>query len=208
MKRRVVGVAAGLAAAVAALAGCAPTPLARDAQVEALLKENRRVEDLLIASENRVAQLSEAGKPPPEAPPKMEDPFVAIAVRFGKYCDILGAAGKPAGREPLGRTTDERLKVVLEPLDGEGDVVKRLGALELEAFEGDAATAKPFAAWRFPPEELAKTWLSGLGTYAYVLKLPWPADRPPKAGPVHLRARFTPLGGGPLEAETTLTRRP
>jgi len=199
MRRRVVGAAAGLAAALAALAGCAPTPLSRDAQVEALLKENRRVEDLLIASENRVARLSEAGKPPPEAPPKIEDPFVAVALRFGKYTDILGASGKPA---------DERLKVVLEPLDGEGDAVKRLGALELEAFEGDAVMAKPFAAWRFPPEELAKTWLSGVGTYAYVLKLPWPADRPPKAGPVHLRARFTPLGGGPLEAETTLVRRP
>lgn len=200
MKCWVMGAAAGLAAAVAALAGCAPAPLSRDARVEALLKENRRVEDLLIASEKRLAQLSEPGQAPPEAPtPKTEDPFVAVAVRFGKYSDIVGTGGKPG---------DERLKVILEPLDAEGDVVKRLGALELQVFEPGADAAKPFAGWRFSPEDLAKTWLSGLGTYAYVLKLPWPEGRPPRPGDLRLRATFTTLSGAPLKAETTVSRRP
>jgi len=202
MKRWVLGAAAGLAAAMGGLVGCGPAPLSRSEQVEILLKENRRLEDLLIDSEKRVAALStSAGEAAPQAsPPAPEDPYAAVAVRFGKFSDVLIVPDRPA---------DERLKVVVEPLDAEGDVVKRLGSLRLEVFEGEATTETPFARWEFSAEDLAKTWLSGLGSYAYVLKLPWPEGRLPQAGPLHLKAWFTPIGGSTvLEAEAPLKREP
>jgi hypothetical protein len=196
MMRRATGLAAGLATALVAMAaGCSPAPLAREQQVDALLKENRRIEDLLIASEQRVAELSPPGVTPGQvAPPKpkVTDPFVAIDLRFSKYTQVVGPADKPA---------EQRLKVVLEPRDGEGDVVKRLGSLSLEVFETGGPAPKLYGVWKFSAEEMAQTWLSGLGTYSYVLKLPWPQGRPPQAKELLLKATFLTLSGEALTAE-------
>jgi len=181
--------------ALALGAGCGAAPLSHDERVDALLKENRRVEDLLIASDEKVAALQAAGAKPEAPAPKVEDPFRAVAVQFGKGTDVLGLGGKVA---------DERLKVVVEPLDAEGDTVKRAGALELDVFESGAGGAKLYALWKLTPEELAKTWLSGLGTYAYVMKFPWPGGKPPQGDKLVLKMKFTPLEGSALVSETTL----
>jgi len=177
-------------------AGCGAAPLTRDERAEALLKENRRLEDLLVASEQRVTALQAAGVKPMPQPTKVEDPFRAVAVRFGKTTDVIGLGGK---------TDDERLKVVVEPQDAEGDTVKRAGALELDAFEVVPGGTKLYGLWKFTPEEMAKAWLSGLGTYAYVLKFPWPDGKPPQGNKLSLKARFTTLDGDVFTAEATLT---
>jgi len=191
-----------LAAAGAAMilaAGC-QGPLSRGEKVEMLMARSARLEDELLATRQRLAELEGTGRPAPEAAKAVEDPFRAVALRFGKFTGGLNADGRPG---------DQRLKVVLEPLDAEGDAVKRAGSLDLEAVELVGGKPQTLAEWKWTREEFAKTWLSGLGLYAYVLKLDWPGGKPPASDRVLLRARFTTLSGEVLSAEQEITlRRP
>ena len=191
---------AAAGAAIILAAGCAGQPLSRGEKVEMLMARSARLEDELLATRQRLAELEGTGRPAPEAAKTVEDPFRAVALRFGKFTGGLAADGRPG---------DQRLKVVLEPLDAEGDVVKRAGSLDLEAVEPAPGGPRTLAEWKWTREELAKTWLSGLGLYAYVLKLDWPGGKPPASNRVLLRARFTTLSGEVLSAEQEITlRRP
>ena len=202
MKR--LSMAAGLLAGVAlgiAGAGCSATSLSRDEQIQMLMAKDRRLQEELHAAQQKIAALSASGaQPRPAAAP--EDPFRAAAVRIGRLSGVVDADRPPA---------DQRLRVILEPLDATGDVVKRAGSIELEAFErAPAAGAAPAAGerlyhlWTFSADELAQTWLSGLGSYGYVVKLPWPDARPPVGETLHLRARLKTLAGQVLEAEMNI----
>ena len=177
-------------------AGCGGA-LSEEQQITALMAQSRQLEVDLRDREQRIAELTGAGAPPPAAAPAAEDPYRPIAIRFGKFTGLVGA-GDPAEKQ--------RLKIIIEPLDAEGDVVKRAGSLQVEALEEGAKeeTPRPFHRWEFPQEELAQTWLSGLGAYAYVLKLPWPDERRPSADRLLLRATFTTLAGETLTAETQI----
>ncbi len=192
-----------LAAAGAAMilaAGCTSQPLSRGEKVEMLMARSARLEGELLATRQRLAELEGTGRPAPETAKAVEDPFRAVALRFGKFTGGINADGRPG---------DQRLKVVLEPLDAEGDVVKRAGSLDLEAVELVGGKPQTLAEWKWTREEFAKTWLSGLGLYAYVLKLDWPGGKPPASDRVLLRARFTTLSGEVLSAEQEITlRRP
>jgi hypothetical protein len=179
-------------------AGCAGQPLSRGEKVEMLMARSARLEEELLATRQRLAELEGTGRPAPEAAKTTEDPFRAVALRFGKFTGGLAADGRPG---------DQRLKVVLEPLDAEGDVVKRAGSLDLEAFELVGDKPRTLADWKWTRQEFAKTWLSGLGLYAYVLKLDWPSGKPPASDRVLLRARFTTLSGEVLSAEQEITLR-
>jgi hypothetical protein len=179
-------------------AGCAGQPLSRGEKVEMLMARSARLEEELFATRQRLAELEGTGRPAPEAAKAVEDPFRAVALRFGKFTGGLAADGQPG---------DQRLKVVLEPLDAEGDVVKRAGSLDLEAVELVGDKPRTLADWKWTRQEFAKTWLSGLGLYAYVLKLDWPGGKPPASDRVLLRARFTTLSGEVLSAEQEITLR-
>ncbi|HET6441022.1 MAG TPA: hypothetical protein VFH53_01495 [Phycisphaerae bacterium] len=186
------------AAAVLALAAGCQGPLSRDEKVEMLMTRSARLEEELLATRQRLAELEGTGRPAPEAAKAVEDPFRAVALRFGKFTGGLAADGRPG---------DQRLKVVLEPLDAEGDVVKRAGSLDLEAVELVGGKPRTLAEWKWTRQEFAKTWLSGLGLHAYVLKLDWPGGKPPASDRVLLRARFTTLSGEVLSAEQEITLR-
>ena len=183
-----------LAAALAAVSGgCAARTLTRPEQAEALVQKNRRLEDDLLAARRRMAQLEAGGAAPAApAPAPPADPFRAVAVRFGRFTGGLDSDGKPGC---------ERLRVFLEPLDAEGDVVKRAGALDLELLEAGAGEPRLLGRWAWSAGELAQAWLSGFGIYAYVLKLDWPAGPPAPGSRLILRGAFTPLGGEALAAE-------
>jgi len=175
--------------------GCAKGPnLSREDQIALLMTRNRELAEKLDAAERHIADLQRSGATPTPAQPAPEDPYRPIAVRFGSHTgglDTDGAAG------------DERLKVIVQPLDAEGDVVKRAGRLVLEAFE-PADNGKPptlYHRWELGPEALAETWIGILGIRGYVMKWPWPGDRMPATDTLVLRATFTTLSGEALVAE-------
>jgi len=207
----IVALLVGGAVLVLAMAGCSGTSLTHDEQVQVLMAKDRRLQDDLYAAQQKIAALTASGAQP-HAAAAPEDPFRAAAVRIHRLSGVVDENRPPA---------DQRLRVILEPLDATGDVVKRAGSLELEAFErapppspGPGASAAPGAAaaagerlyhrWTFSADELAQTWLSGLGTYAYVIRLPWPDARPPAGEAVHVKARFKTLAGRTLEAEADI----
>jgi hypothetical protein len=199
------------AALVLAAAGCTSRPLSREVQNEAVLEKNRRLEADLLAARRRLADLeAQRAAPAAPAPAPPQDPFRAVAVRFGRFTGGLDMDGKPGC---------ERLKVVLEPLDAEGDVVKRAGALDLALLEVRGKDARVLARWTWTAEDLARAWLSGFGTYGYVLKLDWP-EGPPPASPgrspaapgrspararLLVRAAFTTPAGETFTAEKAFT---
>ncbi len=202
MRQHVLGlVLAGLAGSMIG-AGCGAAPLTRDEQVRGLMAENRQLQQQLGACEQKVAALTASGaKPVAAVPAPPEDAWRAVAVRFGKFSGVVGAGGAPS---------DQRLKIVLEPLDATGDVVKRAGRIDLEAWLL-AADGKPQALlhrWSLPEDQLRQTWLSGLGTYAYVMRFPWPGGRRPAADKLLVKAKFTCLDGTVLAADTEIPLAP
>jgi len=180
--------------------GCGGPPLSSSQQIAALMAQSRQLEVDLRQREQQIAELSGGSAvPPPAHAPAAEDPYRPIAVRFGKFTGLLGA-GEPVEKQ--------RLKIIIEPLDAEGDIVKRAGSLRIEALEEEAnEEPRLFHRWEFPQEELSQAWLSGLGAYAYILKLPWPNGRGPAANRLLLRATFTTLDGEALPAETWIDLR-
>jgi len=183
------------AAVITLGAGCAKKPhLSREDQIHLLMTRNRELAQQLSAAEQHVADLRRSGATPTPAKPIPEDPFRPIAVRFGPHTGGLDIDGVPG---------DERLKVIVQPLDAEGDVVKRAGRLVLEAFEleGDGKPPKPYHRWELGADALAETWIGSLGIRGYVMKWPWPDGRMPEGKMLLLRATFTTLSGEALVAE-------
>jgi len=177
-----------------AVGGCGNEMLSRNESVRALMAQNRELQDKLLAAEDRIADLKAAGAEPAPRPRPIEDPFRALAIRFGTGTSPVDEDGQPG---------PERLQVVIEPLDAEGDVVKRAGRLRLEALRpgADGAEPTPHHAWTFTQADLAEMWIGSLGIRGYVMTLGWPDGRPPAGDTLLLRARFTTLGGETLTAE-------
>jgi len=197
MKHVCQATAFATAAVLIAAAGCGPRPLTRDETIQALMAQNRELQDNLLAAEGRIADLEATGATPTPRPEPIEDPFGALAIRFGKYTGMLDTDEDPG---------PDRLKVVIEPLDAEGEVVKRAGRLRLDALTLGPAGAEPtpYHTWTFPQADLAQTWIGSLGIRGYVMKLRWPGGRPPRGEALLLRACFTTLRGEDLTAETRL----
>ena len=200
MARWAATILIGILASTFFAAGCAG-PLGRDEEVRMLMARNRQLEDNLLASEKKVAELTAAGARPAPLPETADDPFRPVAVQFSSYSGVVDAGGPVAA---------ERLKVVLELLDATGDRIKRAGQLDLEALTPASAgeAPKPYHRWRFTTDELRQTWLSGMGAYGYILRLPWPDGRRPQGDRLILRARFAALTGEVLTAETEISLLP
>ncbi len=195
MTRRwaVVVVLAGFALGLGGT-GCAMgTPISRDEQVRLLMEKNRRLQAELQDSQQKVGDLTAAGRTPAPAPAP-EDPYRACRVQVGSLSGVVDRGGGPA---------KERLRLIIYPVDASGDVVKRAGRLDLEILEPGpkGQPPKPFGHWSLPADELALTWLSGLGEYGYVLRLPWPQGKPPAAETLLVRAKFMTFDGRTLATE-------
>jgi len=184
-----------------AAAGCGDLTLSRNESIRALMAQNRELQDKLLAAEDRVADLEAAGAEPADRPRPPEDPFRALAIRFG---------GGTAAVDEDGEAGPDGLHVVLQPLDAEGDVVKRAGRLRVEALlpGNDGGEPGPFHTWTFSQGDLAQTWVDSLGVRGYVMTLRWPGGRTPAGEAMRVRARFTTLGGEGLEAERRLPLAP
>ena len=187
----------GCVGTVLIVTGCGGAAMSREDEVKLLAQKNQALQDKLLASERRVADLTASGAQPKPAATAPADPFRAVAIRFSKYTSVLEGGG-PA---------EERLKIILEPLDEHGEIVKRAGSLDLEVLEPapEGRPPKPFHRWQFPMADLAQTWTNMLSVTGYVLKLPWPEGRRPAGPAILVRAKFATLSGEVLTAETQAT---
>jgi hypothetical protein len=187
----------GCVGTILIVAGCGGAAMSRDDEVKLLAQKNQALQDKLLACERRVADLTASGAQPKPAATAPADPFRAVALRFSKHTGVLEGGG-PA---------EERLKIILEPLDEHGEIVKRAGRLDLEVLEpaAEGQPPKPFHRWQFPLADLAQTWTNMLSVTGYVLKLPWPEGRRPAGPAILVRAKFTTLSGEALTAETQAT---
>jgi hypothetical protein len=95
---------------------------------------------------------------------------------------------------------DDALQVVVEPRDCDGHVLKAPGALHVEAMEINAEGVKlPLSAWDLGPEEVRRSWRSGLLTTGYVAILPW--QKWPSFEKVRVVVRFILADGRLFEAD-------
>lgn len=95
---------------------------------------------------------------------------------------------------------DDALEVLLEPRDPDGTTIKVPGTVQVEAIEIDKEGLKhPFSAWEIPPDQLRRSWTSGLLTTGYKLILPWKAW--PNNNKVRVVARLRLPDGRLFEAE-------
>jgi hypothetical protein len=114
-----------------------------------------------------------------------------------------GTGGVDADQQP----GDESLMVVVIPRDGDGAAVKVPAKVTVSAFEVSREGMKtPIGRWEVPPDQLRRTWKSGLLSAGYFVPLQW--DKPPATERVRLVARFTTLDGREYEADRDVTVRP
>ena len=78
------------------------------------------------------------------------------------------------GYEADGIPGDEALQVVLEPRDADNHTIKATGSVQVQALEVlPEGIKKPLSVWQITPDELRKTWKSGLLSTGYFILLPW-----------------------------------
>ncbi|HXG12171.1 MAG TPA: hypothetical protein VNK04_20620 [Gemmataceae bacterium] len=101
---------------------------------------------------------------------------------------------------------DEALQVVLEPRDLDNHPIKVPGTLEVQALEISAEGLKrPLSSWQLTPDQLRRTWRSGLLSSGYFVVLPWKAW--PATEKLRVVARFTLADGRAFEADRDVTVR-
>lgn len=114
-----------------------------------------------------------------------------------------GTGGIDSDQQP----GDESLMVVVVPRDGDGAAVKVPARVTVSAFEITREGLKaPIGRWEVAPEQLRRTWKSGLLSSGYFVPLQW--DKPPGTEKVRLVARLTTLDGREYEADKDVTVRP
>lgn len=127
-----------------------------------------------------------------------------------KVAPELSAPIHSLRRISLGRSTggydqdrqlgDEALQVVIEPRDGEDQVVKAPGTVSVTALEVSPEGVKtPLSSWNVPAEELRRSWRSGFFTTGYVLILPF--QKFPHSERVRVIARFETPDGRVFETD-------
>jgi hypothetical protein len=110
------------------------------------------------------------------------------------------------GYDDDGKPGDEALQVVLEPRDPDGHAIKAPGSLHVEAVQINSQGLKmPLSFWEITPEQLRRTWRSGLLSTGYHLVLPWKVW--PSEPKLRITARFTLADGRVFEADKDITVR-
>jgi hypothetical protein len=99
---------------------------------------------------------------------------------------------------------DEALQVLVEPRDSDNHTVKAPGTLTVLAFEvSPEGVKKPLSSWRIPPDQLRRTWRSGLLTTGYSVVLPWKAY--PSSEKMRVVAQLVLPDGRLFEADKDVT---
>jgi len=117
---------------------------------------------------------------------------------------VLGR--QTGGYDEDGYPGDEGVLVVLEPRDPDGHPIKTPGSLKIDVAQVSVEGIKtPLSTWQVPPEQLRKTWQSGLLSTGYYVRLPWQV--PPATPKLRITVRFTLTDGRAFEADKDITIR-
>ena len=128
-----------------------------------------------------------------------------------------GSAGFGIQQIALGRGTggvdddaivgDESLMVVIVPTDTDKSAVKVPAQASIAAFEINQQGLKtPIGSWEITPEQLRRTWRSGLLATGYFVPLSW--QRYPCTERVRIAVRLVTASGQAFEADRDVTVRP
>ncbi len=114
-----------------------------------------------------------------------------------------GTGGVDDDRQP----GDESLMAVIVPRDADGVAVKVPARATVLAYEITPEGLKtPLGKWEVSPDQLRKTWRSGLLSSGYFVPLQW--ERPPTTARMRVVARLTTLDGHDYEADKDVSVRP
>src|SRR5262249_25603469 len=115
-------------------------------------------------------------------------------------------ARQTGGYDQDGKPGDEAPQVLLGPRDPAGPAIKAPGSLYVEVVQITPAGLKtPLCSWQIPPDQLRRSWKSGLFTTGYYLVLPWKVW--PSTPKLRVTARFTLADQRVFEADKDITIR-
>jgi hypothetical protein len=162
------------AALVAPLSGCRSCDQVERALrvTENHLRETREELDRQIAINRGLQGELEAlhAPPPPPGAPILpaEHPLPVYPVKSV----VLGR--QTGGVEGGSGVADQALQVIVEPRDADDQAIKVPGSLLVQVLEVNPEGLKrPLSAWEVPPDQLSRTWRSGLLSTGYALTFPW-----------------------------------
>ena len=99
---------------------------------------------------------------------------------------------------------DDALQVVLQPRDPDGHDIKAPGALHVTALQVSPEGLKtPLSSWDLTPDQLRRTWRSGLFSTGYYVILPWKAW--PSSSKLRVVAQFSLADGRAFEVDRDVT---
>jgi hypothetical protein len=89
---------------------------------------------------------------------------------------------------------DERLSVLITPLDAEGELIKLPSRIELSLYDHSLPEAQQkIGHWAFSTDEAKDAWHKGFTASGFLFELPW--QTPPKSGKLTLHGRLTAPDG-------------
>jgi hypothetical protein len=191
-----LAITAAFAAALLGLTGCRNCSkverelAARESDVRTLKEELGRATFMADALSKELS--AQKGLPGPDGilrPPT--EPYPVRSIRLG---------GRTSGRPSDTLPGDDRLEVMIEPLDTEGQAIKAPGSAQIEVQEVTQEGLKRLlSVWDIPPDQLRRSWQNGLINTGYILVLPWKS--PPMEERLRVTARFRMMDGRLFEAD-------
>lgn len=97
--------------------------------------------------------------------------------------------GHTGGIDQDGRPGHDAVKVFLEPMDQDGNVIKAAGEVTIQLFDLAAKDAL-VAQYAFGVDEVRKHWSGGFLAYHYSFVCPWPQGRAPQHDQITVRVVF------------------
>ena len=143
-------------------------------------------------------QLKRQGKPIPA----VEATTALAAVETLKFHTLL-----TAGQDKDSQPGDEKFHAIVSPYDANGEIVKVIGEVELEAVDLSLPEdQRTVGKWSFTPDEAMNLWHAGYLSTGYRFELPWATL--PSGNEVVLRMTMQTPDGRELVASHTVKIQP
>jgi hypothetical protein len=191
------------AASLLILSGCRSSSDLVEAELRTKERQLREVKEELNRTElynealNRELRDVRPGVPLAPTPELASQLYTIKEVVLGRLTGGYDEDGLPG---------DEALQVVLEPRDPDGHAIKVPGSLHIEVHQISREGLKiPLSTWDIPPDQLRRSWRSGLFSTGYQLVLPWKVW--PSTPKLRVTARFTLADNRVFEADKDITVR-